>query len=32
MLVPVEVVSPGDATTLWVARMRPESIQSMMIG
>ena len=32
MLVPVEVISPGDATTLWVARMRPESIQSMMIG
>jgi hypothetical protein len=32
MLVQVEVVSPGDASTLWVARMRPESVQSMLIG
>jgi hypothetical protein len=27
----VEVISPGNVTTLWIARMRPESIQSMMI-
>jgi tRNA U34 2-thiouridine synthase MnmA/TrmU len=29
--VSVEVISPGNVTTLWIARMRPESIQSMMI-
>ncbi len=27
----VEVISSGDVSTLWVARMRPEFIQSMMI-
>ena len=31
MDVAVEVVSPSDVSTLWVAGMRPEFIQSMMI-
>jgi len=31
MEVAVEVVSPGDVSTLWVVGMRPEFIQSMMI-
>ena len=31
MEVAVEVVSPSDVSTLWVAGMRPEFIQSMMI-
>ncbi|MBI5589543.1 MAG: tRNA 4-thiouridine(8) synthase ThiI [Deltaproteobacteria bacterium] len=31
MQVAVEVVSPGDQATLWVARTRPESLQSMLI-
>ncbi len=31
MTVAVEVVSPGDVSTLWIAGMRPEFIQSMMI-
>jgi tRNA U34 2-thiouridine synthase MnmA/TrmU len=31
MTVAVEVVSPSDVSTLWVAGMRPEFIQSMMI-
>jgi tRNA-uridine 2-sulfurtransferase len=30
-LMAVEVVSPGDVSTLWVARTRPEFIQSMLI-
>jgi tRNA-uridine 2-sulfurtransferase len=32
MPVAIDVVLSDDVTTLWVARMRPESIQSMMIG
>ena len=31
MEVAVEVVSPGDVSTLWVAGIRPEFIQTMMI-
>ena len=31
MDVAVEVVSPSDVSTLWVAGMRPEFIQSVMI-
>jgi tRNA U34 2-thiouridine synthase MnmA/TrmU len=27
----VELISPGDVTTLWIARLRPEFIQPMMI-